>query len=81
MTVTIMVCFYLHSVISITPPIHLIESRAFFMYETFVLLGMNLCGLHFFNLSINMDIPLTYLRLYLNVSVPGLRQPKLSFLC
>lgn len=49
------------------------------MYKTFVLLGMNLCGL--FNLSIHMDIPLMYLGLYLNVSVLTSRQPKLSFLC
>lgn len=49
------------------------------MYKTFMLLGMNLCGL--FNLSIHMDIPLMYLGLYLNVSVLILRQPKLSFLC
>lgn len=71
--------FCLHSVISVTH-FKLNESRAFFfMYKTFVLLGMNLCGL--FNLSIHMDIPLMYLGLYLNVSVLTLRQPKLSFLC
>lgn len=57
----------------------LMNQELFFMYKTFVLLGMNRCGLGLIY-QFHMDIPLMYLGLYLNVSVLTLRQPKLRYL-